>query len=145
MRQCRNRNNQRATAIFFLYFLAFFSEFLSILIPFLTPFDPHLPCVPRLPVWHFMWSKAKPRRSNSGGALRYSRHPAFPLDEQHEIAPRPPHEVGCHNQRKQPARREIFREDRSWRKGGWREKNASIPYNNPKAIKESECSEKQEL
>ena len=57
----------------------------------------------------------------------------------------PPHEVGCHNQRKQTARREIFREERSWRKGGWREKNASISYNNPKAIKESECSEKQEL
>ena len=25
---------------------------------------------------------------------------------------------GCHNQRKQPARREIFREERSWRKDG---------------------------
>ena len=53
--------------------------------------------------------------------------------------------VGCHNQRKQTARRESFREERSWRKGGWRVKNASIPYNNPKAIKESEYSEKQEL
>jgi len=29
-----------------------------------------------------------------------------------------PHEVGRHNQRKQPARREIFREERSWRKDG---------------------------
>lgn len=37
-----------------------------------------------------MWSKAKPRRSNSGGALRYSRQPAFPLGEQHENRAEPP-------------------------------------------------------
>ena len=45
-----HRCNQRATATFFLYFLAVFSGFLSILIPFLTSCDPHLPCVPHLSV-----------------------------------------------------------------------------------------------
>ena len=75
--------NQRTTATFFLYFSAVFSGFLSILIPFLTSCDLH-PHVFHTCLWHFMWSKAKPRRSNSGGALRYSRQPSFPLDEQHE-------------------------------------------------------------
>ena len=37
------RSRQRTTAIFFLHFLAVFSGFLSILIPFLTSFDPRPP------------------------------------------------------------------------------------------------------
>ena len=75
--------NQRTTATFFLYFSAVFSGFLSILIPFLTSCDLH-PHVFHTCLWHFMWSKATPRRSNSGGALSYSQNPAFLLDEQHE-------------------------------------------------------------
>ena len=45
-----SRYRQRTTAIFFLYFLAVFSGFLSILIPFLTSCAPHPPCVPNLSV-----------------------------------------------------------------------------------------------
>ena len=77
------RCNQRATAIFFPHFSAVFSGFLSILIPFLTSCA-RIPHVFRTCLWHFMWSKAKPRRSNPGGASSYSQNPAFPLDEQHE-------------------------------------------------------------
>ena len=66
-----------------LYFLAAFGGFHSILIPFLTSCA-RIPHVFHTCLWHFMWSKAKPRRSNSGGALRYSRQSSFPLDEQHE-------------------------------------------------------------
>ena len=39
--------------------------------------------------------------------------PLFHSMNNMKTAPRPPHEVGCHNQRKQPAQREIFREARS--------------------------------
>ena len=41
--QMLSRNRQRAAALFFLYFLAVFGDFLSILIPFLTFFVPHPP------------------------------------------------------------------------------------------------------
>ncbi len=44
--------------------------------------------------------------------------PLFHSMNNTKTAPGPPQEVGCHNQRKQTARREIFREERSWRKGG---------------------------
>ena len=60
------RQLQRATALFFLHFSAVFSGFLSILIPFLTSCDPRPPHVFHTCLWHFMWSKAEPRRSCSG-------------------------------------------------------------------------------
>ena len=57
------RNRQRATATFFLYFLAVFSGFLSILIPFLTSCAPHPPCVPHLSVaFYVVKSKASPEQ-----------------------------------------------------------------------------------
>ena len=59
--QMLSRNNQRAASIFFLYFLAFFSGFLSILIPFLTSCAPHPPWVPHLSVaFYVVKSKASP-------------------------------------------------------------------------------------
>lgn len=55
------RCNQRATAIFFLHFLAVFSGFLSILIPFLTSCDLGFPCVPHLSVaFYVVKGKASP-------------------------------------------------------------------------------------
>ena len=54
-------NKQRAAAIFFLYSLAFFSGFLSILIPFLTSCAPHPPWVPHLSVaFYVVKSRASP-------------------------------------------------------------------------------------
>ena len=56
-----SRYNQRATALFFLYFLAVFSGFLSILIPFLTSCDLSFPCVPHLSVaFYVVKGKASP-------------------------------------------------------------------------------------
>ena len=51
------------------------------------------------------------------GLCRIHSIPPFHSMNNMKTAPGPPHEVGCHNQRKQPARREIFWEERSWRKG----------------------------
>ena len=102
---------------FFRLFLAVFSGFLSILIPFLTSCDPHLPCVPHLSVaFYVVKSKASPEQFQQGFAVFSAS--LFSTRGTTRNHPRPPHEVGCHNQRKQPAQREIFREERSWRKGG---------------------------
>ena len=61
---------QRAAAIFFLYFLAVFGGFLSILIPFLTSCDPHLPCVPHLSVaFYVVKGKASPEQFRRGFAV----------------------------------------------------------------------------
>ena len=61
---------QRATAVFFLYFLTVFSGFLSILIPFLTSCDPHLPCVPHLSVaFYVVKSKASSEQFRRGFAV----------------------------------------------------------------------------
>ena len=61
------RHRQRTTATFFLYFLAVFGDFLSILIPFLTSCDPHPPCVPHLSVaFYVVKSKASPEQSRRG-------------------------------------------------------------------------------
>ena len=55
------RYSQRATALFFLHFLAVFSSFFSILIPFLTSCGSYLPCVPHLSVaFYVVKSKASP-------------------------------------------------------------------------------------
>ena len=63
-------HNQRTTATFFLYFSAVFSGFLSILIPFLTSCDPHLPCVPHLSVaFYVVKSKASPEQFRRGFAV----------------------------------------------------------------------------
>jgi len=111
------RNKQRVTAIFFLYFLAVFSGVLSILIPFLTSCDLSFPCVPHLSVaFYVVKSKASPEQFQRGFAVFSAS--LFSTRGTTRNHPRPPHAVGCHNQRKQPARREIFREERSWRKGG---------------------------
>ena len=62
--------NQRAAALFFLYFLAVFGGFLSILIPFLTSCDPHLPRVPHLSVaFYVVKSKASPEQFRRGFAV----------------------------------------------------------------------------
>lgn len=59
--QMLSRNKQRATALFFLHFLAVFSSFFSILIPFLTSCGSYLPCVPHLSVaFYVVKSKASP-------------------------------------------------------------------------------------
>ncbi len=109
---------QRVTAIFFLYFLAVFSSFFSILIPFLTSCGSYLPCVPHLSVaFYVVKSKASPEQFRQGFAV-FSASRFFPSVNNTKTALGPPHEVGCHNQRKQPARREILREERSWRRGG---------------------------
>ena len=64
------RNRQRAAALFFLYFLAVFGDFLSILIPFLTSCDPHLPCVPHLSVaFYVVKGKASPEQFRRGFAV----------------------------------------------------------------------------
>jgi hypothetical protein len=64
------RNSQRATALFFLHFLAVFSGFLSILIPFLTSCDPHLPRVPHLSVaFYVVKGKASPEQFRRGFAV----------------------------------------------------------------------------
>ena len=64
------RYRQRATALFFLYFLAVFSGFLSILIPFLTSCDPHPPCVPHLSVaFYVVKSKASLEQFRRGFAV----------------------------------------------------------------------------
>ena len=64
------RNRQRATALFFLYFLAVFGGFLSILIPFLTSCDPHPPCVPHLSVaFYVVKGKASPEQFQRGFAV----------------------------------------------------------------------------
>ena len=56
-----SRYRQRATAIYFLHFLAVFSGFLSILITFLTSCAPHPPWVPHLSVaFYVVKSKASP-------------------------------------------------------------------------------------
>ena len=61
---------QRATALFFLYFLAVFGGFLSILIPFLTSCGPHLPCVPHLSVaFYVVKGKASPEQFRRGFAV----------------------------------------------------------------------------
>ena len=65
-----SRYKQRATAIFFLHFLAVFGGFLSILIPFLTSCDPHLPCVPHLSVaFYVVKGKASPEQFQRGFAV----------------------------------------------------------------------------
>ena len=65
-----SRNKQRATAIFFLHFLAVFSGFLSILILILTPCDPHPPCVPHLSVaFYVVKGKASPEQFRRGFAV----------------------------------------------------------------------------
>ena len=62
--------SQRTTALFFLHFLAVFGGFLSILIPFLTSCDPHLPCVPHLSVaFYVVKSKASPEQFQRGFAV----------------------------------------------------------------------------
>ena len=64
------RYRQRAAALFFLYFLAVFGDFLSILIPFLTSCDPHLPCVPHLSVaFYVVKGKASPEQFRRGFAV----------------------------------------------------------------------------
>ena len=63
-------HNQRVTAIFFLYFLAVFSGFLSILIPFLTSCDLSFPCVPHLSVaFYVVKCKASPEQFQRGFAV----------------------------------------------------------------------------
>lgn len=65
-----SRYSQRATALFFLYFSAVFGDFLSILIPFLTSCDPHLPCVPHLSVaFYVVKGKASPEQFRRGFAV----------------------------------------------------------------------------
>ena len=116
--QKSHRCKQRATALFFLYFSAVFGDFLSILIPFLTSCDPRPPMC-STPVCGILCGQ---KQCLAGvipaGLCRILRIPLFSSMNNMKTAPRPPHEVGCHNQRKQPARREIFREERSWRKDG---------------------------
>ena len=111
------RCNQRATAIFFPHFSAVFSGFLSILIPFLTSCARILMC--SAPVCGILCGQ---KQSLAGaipaGLRRILRILLFHSMNNTKTVPGAPHEVGCHNQRKQPARRGIFREDRSWRKGG---------------------------
>ncbi len=64
------RHKQRATALFSLHFLAVFSGFLSILIPFLTSCDPHPPCVPHLSVaFYVVKGKASPEQFRRGFAV----------------------------------------------------------------------------
>jgi hypothetical protein len=64
------RNKQRATAIFFLHFLAVFSGFLSILNLILTFCDPHPPCVPHLSVaFYVVKGKASPEQFRRGFAV----------------------------------------------------------------------------
>ena len=65
-----SRYRQRATAIFFLHFLAVFGGFLSILIPFLTSCDLSFPCVPRLSVaFYVVKGKASPEQFRRGFAV----------------------------------------------------------------------------
>ena len=65
-----SRYRQRATAIFFLHFLAVFSGFLSILILILTFCDPHPPCVPHLSVaFYVVKGKASPEQFRRGFAV----------------------------------------------------------------------------
>ena len=92
------RYRQRVTAIFFLYFLAVFGGFLSILIPFLTSCDPHLPCVPHLSVaFYVVKSKASPEQFQRGFAVfSASLFSTRGTTRNHQ---RPPHAVGCHNRR----------------------------------------------
>ena len=53
-----------------LHFLAVFSGFFSILIPFLTSCDPHLPCVPHLSVaFYVVKGKASPEQFRRGFAV----------------------------------------------------------------------------
>ena len=93
------RNSQRATALFFLYFLAVFSGFLSILIPFLTSCGSYLPCVPHLSVaFYVVKSKASPEQFRQGFAV-FSASRFFLSVSNAKTAPKPPHAVGCYNQR----------------------------------------------
>ena len=93
------RNSQRATALFFLHFLAVFSSFFSILIPFLTSCGSYLPCVPHLSVaFYVVKSKASPEQFRQGFAV-FSVSRFFLLVSNAKTAPKPPHVVGCYNQR----------------------------------------------
>ena len=60
-----SRYSQRDVKLLFQPSLVVYGGFLSILIPFLTSCDPR-PHVFHTCLWHFMWSKAEPRRSCSG-------------------------------------------------------------------------------
>ena len=92
------RNRQRATALFFLHFLAVFSSFFSILIPFLTSCGSYLPCVPHLSVaFYVVKSKASPEQFRQCFAV-FSASRFFLSVSNAKTAPKPPHAVGC-NQR----------------------------------------------
>ena len=92
-------HNQRATALFLLHFLAVFSSFFSILIPFLTSCGSYLPCVPHLPVaFYVVKSKASPEQFRQGFAV-FSVSRFFLSVSNAKTAPKPPHAVGCYNQR----------------------------------------------
>ena len=68
--QILGRCKQRVTAIFFLHFLAVFSGFLSILIPFLTSCGLSFPCVPHLSVaFYVVKGKASPEQFQRGFAV----------------------------------------------------------------------------
>ena len=115
--QSLRRYSQRDVKLLFQPSLVVYGGFLSILIPFLTSCGLCFPCVPHLSVaFYVVKSKASPEQFQRGFAVFSAS--LFSTRGTTRNHPRPPHEVGCHNQRKQTARREIFREERSWRKDG---------------------------